>query len=406
MKLLVFAHVPPPHHGQSYMVKLMLDGFGGDARGRETKQPSSEIECYHVNARFSDTLEDIGTFRFGKFLSLLRYCLSAIGLRFRYGVRTFYYVPAPGKRAALIRDWVVMLLCRPFFKNFIHHWHAVGVGDWLQREGSWIERRLTHWLLGRPALGVSLAIPSMRDALWFRSENVELVSNGIPDPCPNFETEWLPQRRPRLAARIGLLSGGRPEGKEPNEDTRVFRVLFLGNLLRDKGIFDTLEAVAIANQTLHASGSPLRMHLAVAGAFPEGTEEQEFRERIDRDDLRGRVSLKGFVSGTAKTDLLRESDCLCFPSYYHAESFGLVVVEAMASGMAVVTSRWRALPSLLPPDYPGIVSVRDPQAVAAKLIDAMREDATPLRAWYLSHFTEAVHLDHLREALLKVAPDA
>ncbi len=24
MKLLVFAHTPPPHHGQSYMVQLML----------------------------------------------------------------------------------------------------------------------------------------------------------------------------------------------------------------------------------------------------------------------------------------------------------------------------------------------------------------------------------------------
>ena len=34
MKLLVFAHTPPPHHGQSYMVKLMLDGFGGDAAGQ------------------------------------------------------------------------------------------------------------------------------------------------------------------------------------------------------------------------------------------------------------------------------------------------------------------------------------------------------------------------------------
>ena len=32
MKLLVFAHTPPPHHGQSYMVQLMLEGFGGDRR--------------------------------------------------------------------------------------------------------------------------------------------------------------------------------------------------------------------------------------------------------------------------------------------------------------------------------------------------------------------------------------
>ena len=28
MKLLVFAHVPPPHHGQAVMVELMLKGLG------------------------------------------------------------------------------------------------------------------------------------------------------------------------------------------------------------------------------------------------------------------------------------------------------------------------------------------------------------------------------------------
>jgi len=30
MKLLVFGHVPPPHHGQAVMVELMLRGLGGD----------------------------------------------------------------------------------------------------------------------------------------------------------------------------------------------------------------------------------------------------------------------------------------------------------------------------------------------------------------------------------------
>ena len=54
MKLLVFAHTPPPHHGQSYMVKLMLDGFGDDWHQRRAKSPGAfGIECYHVNARFS-----------------------------------------------------------------------------------------------------------------------------------------------------------------------------------------------------------------------------------------------------------------------------------------------------------------------------------------------------------------
>ena len=106
MKLLVFAHTPPPHHGQSYMVQLMLAGFGGDcrgARGRATGGPPAApgcgygIECYHVNARLSRKLEDIGDLRIGKFILLLGYSLQAIWCRFRYGVTTLYYIPAPGK---------------------------------------------------------------------------------------------------------------------------------------------------------------------------------------------------------------------------------------------------------------------------------------------------------------------
>jgi glycosyltransferase involved in cell wall biosynthesis len=404
MKLLVFAHVPPPHHGQSYMVKLMLEGLGGDQSAAPADaSPSSPIECYHVNARVSDRLEDIGSFRLRKVLLLLRYCARAIALRFRHRIHAFYYVPAPGKRAALLRDWLVMLICRPFFRHFIHHWHAVGLGDWLEKEGSWIERRLTHWLLGKPALGLALAIPSMRDALWFRSRQVELVPNGIPDPCPDFESEVLPQRRQRLAERLRALApAGTTSLDSRTSAPGAFRVLFLGNLLRDKGIFDTLDGVALANRQLQEAGSPLRVHLAVAGAFPEGDEESTFRARIAQPDLADTVTFAGFVDGAVKAALLRESDCLCFPSYYHAESFGLVVVEAMASGMAVVTSRWRALPSLLPPGYPGIVPPRDPAAIAEKLLGAMREDATGLRQWYVSHFTEAVHLEHLRDALLRL----
>src|ERR1051326_6042562 len=108
MKLLVFAHTPPPHHGQSYMVQLMLDGFGGDWR-KKRRAPASKpsrtgpvngsgstsgIECYHINARLSRKLEDIGNMRLGKFVLLLGYCLQAIWCRFRHGVRNFYYVPA------------------------------------------------------------------------------------------------------------------------------------------------------------------------------------------------------------------------------------------------------------------------------------------------------------------------
>src|SRR5262249_33532662 len=100
MKLLVFAHTPPPHHGQSYMVEYMLNGFGGDQRKRRNRRGSTSrfgIECYHVNSRLSKTLADIGEIRGMKLLRIFLFCLQAIWCRFRYGLENFYYVPAPGK---------------------------------------------------------------------------------------------------------------------------------------------------------------------------------------------------------------------------------------------------------------------------------------------------------------------
>ena len=65
MKLLVFAHVPPPLHGQSQMVQYLVEGLRAD--------PSLGIEVIHVDARLSEGLEDVGTARGGKLPRLLRF---------------------------------------------------------------------------------------------------------------------------------------------------------------------------------------------------------------------------------------------------------------------------------------------------------------------------------------------
>lgn len=392
------------------MVKLMLDGFGGDRRRADSAAllPNrSAIECYHVNTQYSENLEDVGLFRWEKVLLVFYYCLEAIWCRFRYGIEGFYYVPAPGKRAALYRDWIVMLLCRPFFRRFIHHWHAVGLGDWLQHEGVWVERWVTHRLLAKPDLGIALAIPSMRDALWFRSNRVEIVANGIPDPCPSFNEAVLPYREARLSARRKLLNGTdlTPEERElAGGDPEVFRVLFLAHCTASKGVFDALDAVAIANQSLEVSSSPVRMHLMVAGGFLDEAEQSSFDNRIKQSDLAGAVAYAGFVSGEAKARLLRRQDALCFPSFYEAESFGLVVVEGMAAGQTIVTTRWRALPELLPADYQGLVPPRAPDQVAQALLAAMnRDDAQLLRNHFLQNFAAEKHLESLAAALKSTA---
>jgi glycosyltransferase involved in cell wall biosynthesis len=184
MKLLVFAHVPPPHHGQSHGVHSMLAGFGDDARkpgDKSVAHNGHDIECYHVNARFSKKPDDCKQYRGAKPFLILFYCLQAIWCRFRYGVTNFYYVPASGGRVALYCDWLVMFVCRPFFKKIIFHWHQAGLAKWLETAVQIRTRSLTYRLMKNADLSIVLSEDGRRDAEKLMPLRLATVAGDTPD---------------------------------------------------------------------------------------------------------------------------------------------------------------------------------------------------------------------------------
>lgn len=394
MKLLVFAHTPPPHHGQSYMVQLMLAGFGGDARRRQDAAPHPlGIECYHVNARFSRGLTDVGEFQGVKLFLVLWFCLQALWIRLRYGVDNFYYVPAPGKRVALFRDWLVMFLCRPFFKNVILHWHAAGLAQWLETETTIYHRVLT-WRAFRPVnLSIVLSRFNQADAQKLLSGKIIVVPVGIPDPCPRFEEAMLPRRQNRLAART-----------QPAAGVVTINVLFLALCTREKGVFDAIEGVAVANE--QSAGQPLRFHLTLIGGFASDNEKRELHDLVVRRKLQNDVEILGFVPAERKAQAFAEADIFCFPTFYLAENQPGNLIEAMAYGLPVITTRWRSIPEMLPGNYPGLVDVNAPDQIAAALKTMAGSDySSALRQRFLSRFTLDQHLAQMAEAI-RQAPDS
>ena len=398
------------------MVQLMLAGFGGDRRQRVRRAADGgpearfAIECYHVNARLSQKLEDIGDLRLGKFVLLMGYCLQAIWCRFRYGVQNLYYIPAPGKRSALYRDWMVMLICRPFFKRVILHWHAAGLAKWLEMVVTMRSRSLTYRLMKLVDLSIVLSQYNRADAEKLFSRQIRVVSNGIPDPCPRFAQEVLPRRKARFAARRKLLSGetlNAADLQDTGGEPQVIRVLYLAHCTREKGLFDTLEAVTLANQRLSQRQAPVALRLLVTGGFVKESDKAEFDQKLAEPGMADMVQYLGFVSGDQKHQLLREADVFCFPTYYENENQPVNLIEAMAFGLPILTTHWRSLPELFPAGYPGLVEVRSPEQLADRLLALTTvETGEEFRDIFLRSFTLEQHLIGLAEAFAQVEPSS
>lgn len=115
-------------------------------------------------------------------------------------------------------------------------------------------------------------------------------------------------------------------------------------------------------------------------------EVEELRD--DAGPLADHLRFLGQVTDAEKASALRGADVYCAPNT-GGESFGIVLVEAMASGTAVVASDLDAFRRVLSDGDAGrLVPVDDSAALAAGLIEVLTDDA--LRTRLVDCATEAV----------------
>jgi phosphatidyl-myo-inositol alpha-mannosyltransferase len=115
-------------------------------------------------------------------------------------------------------------------------------------------------------------------------------------------------------------------------------------------------------------------------------DEDALREKAGR--LARHLCLLGQVDDVTKASAMRSADVYCAPNT-GGESFGIVLVEAMAAGTAVVASNLDAFRRVLMDGRAGrLVAVDDADALAVGLIEMLDDDAA--RSGYVAAASEAV----------------
>ena len=155
------------------------------------------------------------------------------------------------------------------------------------------------------------------------------------------------------------------------------RVVFLGRLVNRKGCEELLRAFALLKDRLPST------RLVIAG---DGAERQKLEKLVIKLDIADRTEFLGFIDENKKAELLASADVACFPSLY-GESFGIVLIEAMASGAGVVIGGDNpGYRSVLEKQPKLLINPKNTQEFAERLEELMtnRTLIKKLHAWQLS----------------------
>jgi glycogen(starch) synthase len=145
-------------------------------------------------------------------------------------------------------------------------------------------------------------------------------------------------------------------------------VLLVGRLVYEKGFQVALDAMP---QVIRRSAPAHRVRFLVAGS---GTHEAELKKQARRLGLLRHGTFMGWIGGDVLHSLYRIADLCVVPSIY--EPFGLVALEAMASGCPCIVADTGGLREVVPNADVGLrFRSRNPRALAAMMSRVLDDDA-------------------------------
>ncbi|MBM6991886.1 MAG: glycosyltransferase family 4 protein [Prevotella sp.] len=286
--ILFVMHMPPPVHGAAMMGKYIHD----------SRLINESFDCHYINLTTARSLEDIGHFRLGKITDFVR-LLRNIRKQVKKLHPDLVYVTPNSTAPAFYKDFFIVQMLKSMGCKVVLHYHNKGVAT---RQGRWLDDKFyTRFFRNVKVILLAEALyPDVKK--YVKREDAFVCPNGIPEEI-------------NVGAKQTLSCP---------------HILFLSNLLIDKGVLVLLDALRILKE------EGIIFFCDFVGGETKDFDQINFSREVEKRGLDEMVEYHGKRYGKDKDKLYASADIFTLPSFN--EAFPLVILEAMSHALPVVAT--------------------------------------------------------------------
>jgi len=353
-KILFIAPTPPPYAGPEISSRLLLSSC-----------LDHRFRIRHLRSNVSNTNREKGKIGVRKIAAYIPFFIKLIFYLIKERPKLVYSLLAQN-RTGFVRDAIIIMVCRLFGKKIVVHLRGGNFANFYTKSSPVFRKFISKVL-------------NSVDILLLLGKRLKEQFVSI-----------FPERKIRVlynAVNVKDFNGNSHKATTDYEGHDI-SVLYVGHLSYAKGFCDLLKAIPLVLE------KEPKTRFVFAGERTNGGnilyneitgDKLEFRnEDIDRaiDDMCHRfpsqLQFLGLISGETKVETFLNADIFVLPSY--SEGFPVVVLEAMAGKLPIVTTPVGALPEVFDDGLNGFfIQPGDYRDLADKMIRLVTDSETRTR---------------------------
>ncbi len=353
-KVLIIGPFPDPITGVSLANKVV----------KEALDENPNFNSDFINTSYTKFDEKLGTFSFKK---LFFYLIFNIKL-YKVFINDVIYITPGQTFYGVLKYANFILISHLFKKRLVIHIH----GNHLNNEYKFLhgfKKKIFHYLLSKANKGIVLSESLKENMLPFiKSKNICVLFN--------FAEDYL-----------------------ISEDEKIcvdeLRIIFLSNLMEEKGIIDLLDALNFLEDL------KINYKAKIAGNIDKNNES---RIKSKLEPLKNTKYI-GVVSGIDKKNLLDWANVFILPTYYKMEGQPISIIEAMATKNIIITTKHAGIPDIVKDGLNGyFVDVKSPTGISERLLylDNNKKEFERIGFYNKNYFKDNFSLLKFKSNIIKI----